>query len=99
MSRKNQGWPGHDSPHTAQEIIVFSHFDSADELATALDSEDKFRLDLAVLSMKNIRHVGKCLKWYLQGVKFLRNNKGRIDHSEPCPVSSGTDAFLRSLAG
>ena len=56
MSRKNQGWPGHDSPHTAQEIIVFSHFDSAGELATALDSEDIIRRDLAVLSMENIRH-------------------------------------------
>ena len=78
VSRKNQGWPGHDSPHTAQENIVFSHFDSAGELATALDSEDKIRRDLAVLSMENIRHVGKCLKWYLQGVKFLRNNKDRI---------------------
>jgi hypothetical protein len=69
---------GHDSPHTAQENIVFSHFDFAGELATALDSEDKIRRDLAVLSMNNIRHVGKCLKWYLQGVKFLRNNNDRI---------------------
>lgn len=71
-SRKRQGAPKYHYPWTLEESIAFSLFDTPDQLAMALSSEEKNIKQAAHLAMQNIHHVRTSYQdWFISKDFFL----------------------------
>jgi hypothetical protein len=98
-SRLRKGQPRRFSDWTAREEIAFSHFNTPNQLAEALSSEDSEMRERADAAMNGIRHVRKGLHGYLESVELLEQEKDRIY------LIGATDSFnddfqvLRELVG
>jgi hypothetical protein len=77
-SRQRKGAPKYFSEWSKKEARAFARFDNANQLAEALSSDEPAVRQAAAEGMGAIKHVRQNLRGYLQGSRFLLNNKHRI---------------------
>ena len=77
-SRLRMGRPLYDRSWSSREEIAFSVFETPNQLAEALSSEDPYAQGCARLSMFAINHVRQGLRWYLVDVENLERHRDRI---------------------
>lgn len=73
-SRLRMGRPTYDRTWSSREEIAFSVFETPNQLAEALSSEDPYARGCAQLSMFAINHVRQGLRWYLVDVANLERH-------------------------
>jgi len=71
-SRKREGKPRYNSPHTEVEKKAFNRFETPNELAEALPSKE------ARTAMNNISHINQPLSYYLKSIDYLKKRKDDI---------------------
>ncbi len=70
--RKSKGQPWYYFEWSAAEMEAFSTFETPNELAVSLSSEDPGKRELAVKAMKNIAHVDTSYwRWFINEEYFL----------------------------
>lgn len=77
-SRQRMGRPTYDRPWSPREKIVFSVFETPNQLAEALSATDPHLRASARLSMLGINHVRKGLHWYLRNIETLERHRDAI---------------------
>jgi hypothetical protein len=71
-SRKRQGRPHYNIPWSPDEEAAFKQFDTANELAKALYSEDKEMRNVAMKAIRSIRHIKNSYwDWFGSEAYFL----------------------------
>ncbi len=74
-SRKMLGQPLFDVPWTEQEKVTFSHFDTPDQLAKALGSDNPQKKEHGLFAMKNTGFLNKNYGWWLGDKSLLDKRK------------------------
>ena len=77
-SRMRQGRPRHNSPWSPDETAAFSVFQTPNQLAEALSSDQPELRECGEFSMRSIYHVARCLHFYLGSASFVRQRRSRI---------------------
>jgi hypothetical protein len=77
-SRRRQGQPTYSVPWTPEERVTFSLFESPNELAEALSSNDRHLKESAESAMVSSEHIRRGLAWNLGGIDALERHKGSI---------------------
>jgi len=77
-SRMRQGQPRHNSPWSPDESVAFAAFQTPNQLAEALGSDQAELRTRAEFSMQAIYHVARCLHFYLGSVTLVRQHRSRI---------------------
>jgi hypothetical protein len=94
-SRRRKGQPAYDRPWNKREQIVFSAFDTANDLAEGLSASDPRVRAAAELSMYAMSHVRKGLRWYLRDADTLNEHR---DHIAFVLLQERLEDDLRSFA-
>lgn len=77
--RQRMGWPDHKALWDAREAAAFAHFDTANDLAEALNDSDLKQRAAAHFSMNAIRHLRKGYAFHFGDmVKFFLDYGGLI---------------------
>jgi hypothetical protein len=94
-SRLRRGRPVYDRSWSSREEIAFSVFETPNQLAEALSSEDPFVKASARFSMFAINHVRQGLRWYLVDAENLERHR---DHIAFVLLQERLEADLRTFA-
>jgi len=77
-SRMRQGRPRTNQPWSQDETVAFAAFQTPNQLAEALGSDQPELRERAEFSMRSIYHVARCLHFYLGSASFVRQSRSRI---------------------
>jgi hypothetical protein len=77
-SRMRQGRPRYNVPWSENEAIAFSSFQTPNQLAEALGSDNALIRERAEFSMRSITHVARCLRFFLHSASTVRQQRDRI---------------------
>jgi hypothetical protein len=77
-SRMRQGRPRTNQPWSQDETVAFAAFQTPNQLAEALGSDQPELRARAEFSMRSIYHVARCLHFYLGSASFVRQCRSRI---------------------
>tara|TARA_B100000674_G_scaffold360971_1_gene303741 strand:+ start:2673 stop:3404 length:732 start_codon:yes stop_codon:yes gene_type:complete len=77
-SRKRQGRPRYNCPWTQSEKKAFQTFNTPDELAISLTSEDKETREMAKRAMQSIRHIKNRLSQWIIDENYLQARSNRL---------------------
>ncbi len=77
-SRMRQGRPRNNQPWSPEETAAFAAFQTPNQLAEALGSDQPKLRECAEFSMRSIYHVARCLHFYLGSVSLVRRHRSRI---------------------
>ena len=97
-SRKRQGKPRYNIPWNIKEKRAFKHFNTPNELAEALSSENPKTRGRAKRAMKNIRHVKTSLsKWIINPSYFEKRTNNLLFILEQDTLSEDFKILLQNL--
>jgi hypothetical protein len=77
-SRIRKGRPRYNVPWSKNETKAFSFFQTPNQLAEALSSDDPLLRERAEFSMRSITHVARCLHFFLKSASYVREQRNRI---------------------
>ena len=97
-SRKRQGKPRYNIPWNIKEKRAFKHFNTPNELAEALSSDNPKIRERAKRAMKNIRHVKTSLsKWIINPSYFEKRTNNLLFILEQDTLSEDFKILLQNL--
>ncbi len=76
--RLRMGAPKYDAMWWPDEAAAFAHFESANQLAEALDSDKQRDRSAARFAMQSILHLKRNYRWHLHGVGTLKQERPNL---------------------
>jgi len=97
--RQRMGWPEHKALWDAREAAAFAHFDAANDLAEALDSDDPARRAAAYYGMSAIRHIRRGYEYHFGHLAdfFLDHAEHVTACIDTCNITAHGSEFLNRI--